>query len=244
MIDLLITLAFAFIGGFLPALIWLWFWLREDKAHPEPNKLILKTFGLGMLMVPVAFVLQSAINYLLLGGNGEYVIARGGIATVLIIVVWAGIEELVKYLAARSGGLKNKANDEPIDVPIYLITAALGFAALENMLFLISPILEGNLADAFLAGNMRFIGATLLHVASSALIGIFGSLSYFLKKEIKKLYLLAGFILATVLHAIFNLFIINHNDIAYLGFITVWFFVLVIVLIFEKIKKIKVSPLR
>jgi RsiW-degrading membrane proteinase PrsW (M82 family) len=70
-------------------------------------------------------------------------------------------------------------------------------------------LLEGNLADAFLAGNMRFIGATLLHVSASALIGIFGSLSYFLKKEMKKRYLLSGFFLAILLHAIFNLFIIE-----------------------------------
>ena len=243
MLDLVITLIFAFIGGFLPALVWLWYWLREDKAHPEPNRLIIKTFFLGMAMVPIAFVFQTLFNYTLLQGNGEEYIAMGGIVSVLIIIFWAGIEEAVKYFAARSGGLKSKSNDEPIDVPIYMITAALGFAALENMLFLVSPLLEGNLADAFIAGNMRFIGATLLHVTASAIIGIFGSLSYFFKKQIKKLYIIAGFVIATLLHAIFNLFIINNNDIAYLGFITVWFFAVLISVIFEKIKKIKVSKL-
>jgi len=243
MSDLLLTLLFAFLGGLFPAIIWLWFWLKEDKAHPEPNSLIIKTFFFGMAMVPVAFVLQSAINLLFFSGKSEEIISKGGFISILLIIVWAFIEELVKFLAARSGGIKSKSNDEPIDVPIYMITAALGFAALENMLFVLSPLLDGNIASAFLTGNMRFVGATLLHVSSSALIGIFIALSYFYKKEIKKLYLISGFFLATLLHAVFNLFIINHNEIAYLGFITVWFFVVMIVILFEKIKKIKVSKI-
>lgn len=241
MVSLSTSIIFAFLGGFLPALIWLWYWLKEDSKHPEPNKLIIKTFFLGMGMVPIAFIFQTLFNSIILQGNGEKLIESGGIIGAIIIIIWAGIEEAVKYFAARNGGLKSKSNDEPIDVPIYLITAALGFAALENTLFLISPLLEGNLADAVVAGNMRFIGATLLHVASSAIIGIFGALSYFFKNEIKKIYVVSGFAVATLLHAIFNLFIINHNDISYLGFITVWFFIVLISVLFERIKKIKVN---
>lgn len=244
MIDLFLTLVFAFLGGLLPALIWLWYWLKKDKDHPEPNGLIIKTFIFGMLMVPIAFILQSAINYIFLEGGGEEVIKTGAISAVLIIVLWAFIEELVKYAAASGGGLRNKANDEPIDVPIYMITAALGFAALENMLFLITPILEGNLSSAFLTGNMRFIGATLVHVSSSALIGIFGSISYFLKREVKRIYIFWGFVFATALHTVFNLFIINHNDLAYLGFITVWIFTILIAIIFEQLKKSKLSKIQ
>ena len=29
------TLGLSFVGGILPALIWLWFWLKEDKENPE-----------------------------------------------------------------------------------------------------------------------------------------------------------------------------------------------------------------
>ncbi len=243
MLDLLLTLFFAFLGGVLPALIWLWFWLKEDKAHPEPNALIIKTFLFGMLMVPVAFVLQSGLNFTLLDGGGEEIIAKGGFVAVLMIIIWAFVEEWVKYVAAKSGGLKSKSNDEPLDIPIYMITAALGFAALENMLFIVSPLLEGNLAEAFLTGNMRFIGATLVHVASSAIIGLFGSLSYFYSENMRKLYIFGGFIVSVALHAIFNLFIINNNDVAYIGFITVWVFIVLIVILFEKIKKMKLTKI-
>lgn len=243
MLDLVITLIFAFLGGFLPALIWLWFWLKEDKKHPEPNHLIRKAFFLGALMVVVAFVLQSAVNFIFLNGEGDKIISQGGFYTIILIIIWASVEEWVKFIAAKKGGLDSKSNDEPVDPAIYLITAALGFAAFENMLFLVSPILEGNLAEAFLTGNMRFIGATLVHVASSAIIGIFMGFSYFLRKKLKMMYILLGFIISTALHALFNLFIINHNNIAYLGFITVWFFIIIVAVLFEKIKKIKIGKI-
>ena len=44
---------------------------------------------------------------------------------IIAIVVWATIEEIVKFIAAYFGGLSKKANDEAVDVMIYLITAAL-----------------------------------------------------------------------------------------------------------------------
>lgn len=239
MSELLINLLFAFFGGILPALIWLWFWLKEDGSHPEPNKLIIKTFLLGILMVPVAFIFQTAINIIFWNGEVEEVLSRGSYITLLIVLIWAGIEEFLKYQAAKAGGLNSKENDEPIDFTIYMITAALGFSAIENVLFLISPLLEGNIIDAFLTSNLRFVGATLVHVASSSLIGIFGSFSYFFKTKSKRKYLIMGFILSILLHTVFNLFIINNSNLSYLGFVTVWVFVVLLIIIFERIKKIK-----
>ena len=61
------TFLFAFFGGLIPAIIWLFFWLREDEKHPEPNVYIIRTFIFGMLMVPVALGIQLAINSGLLG---------------------------------------------------------------------------------------------------------------------------------------------------------------------------------
>ncbi len=239
MSELLINLLFAFFGGILPALIWLWFWLKEDGSHPEPNKLIIKTFLLGILMVPVAFIFQTAINIIFWNGEVEEVLSRGSYITLLIVLIWAGIEEFLKYQAAKAGGLNSKENDEPIDFTIYMITAALGFSAIENVLFLISPLLEGNITDAFLTSNLRFVGATLVHVASSSMIGIFGSFSYFFKAKSKRKYLIMGFILSILLHTVFNLFIINNSNLSYLGFVTVWVFVVLLIIIFERIKKIK-----
>lgn len=244
MIDFLITILFAVVGGFLPAIIWLFFWLKEDSKHPEPKKLILKTFFYGMLGVPLAFLFQTIFNFLFLKNDYETTLTSSGFFAFLIVFVWAGIEEYLKYVSARNGGLRAKDNDEPIDFPIYMITAALGFAALENVLFLLSPLLEGDFGLAFLTGNLRFIGATLVHVASSAVIGILGALSYFFKNRLKKAYIISGFFLATILHGVFNLFIIRESEIAYIGFITIWILIVLLIILFEKIKHIHLNKIK
>src|SRR6185369_10738021 len=121
------TLFFALLGGLLPALLWLWFWLREDKLHPEPRQYLFLSFLLGMIAVFVALPLERYSQKIVLDGT-------------LVLVAWAAIEESVKLAAAYFAGLDRKVCDEPLDPMVYLITSALGFAAMENTLFLISSI--------------------------------------------------------------------------------------------------------
>jgi len=49
-----------------------------------------------------------------------------------LVVLWAVAEESLKFIFAYLFVLRNKAVNEPVDVVIYMITVALGFAALEN----------------------------------------------------------------------------------------------------------------
>lgn len=227
----------------LPAIVWLWFWLREDDAHPEPRKYIVLTFMYGILSVPFALVLQLIFNGLFSLSDTESVTAMPFMYAFLVVLVWAAIEEFVKYKAAWFGGLKKAITDEAVDVPIYMISAALGFAALENTLFLLAPLLDGNLQEVIATTKLRFIGASLVHVASSALIGLFAGYSLFFMKSVRKRYITFGFMLASVLHALFNLFIIKGNQNSFLGFLLIWLFVVLIIVLFERIKKIKVNTI-
>jgi RsiW-degrading membrane proteinase PrsW (M82 family) len=238
------TLFFSFLLGIIPALIWLVFWLREDAAHPEPRKLILLTFLYGALSVPFALIFQLIFNSLFNIGTTVSTSALPFLSTFAIVLVWAGIEEFVKYKAAWHGGLKKNATDEAVDAPIYMISAALGFSALENMLFLIDPFQNGNLNNVIMTTKLRFIGASLVHVASSALIGMFVGYSLFFMRSMRRRYVFAGFILATVLHALFNLFIIKSSQNSFVGFLLIWFFVVLIIVLFERIKKIKVTAIQ
>src|SRR3990172_4645093 len=54
----LTTLIFAVFGGILPALFWLWFWLKEDREHPEPRGKIAASFLVGMGAVFLALPLE------------------------------------------------------------------------------------------------------------------------------------------------------------------------------------------
>jgi RsiW-degrading membrane proteinase PrsW (M82 family) len=218
------SLFFAPFFGVLPALIWLWFWLKED-IHHEPNKFIVFTFLLGMLSVVVALPMQKiALNII-------------GQKTFFLFFLWATIEEVLKFLAGFIGGIHSKADDEPIDPIIYMIVSALGFVALENTFFLINPLQTGNLLETFITGHMRFIGATLLHVMSSSVVGLFIGLAFYKTNLWKRFYGFIGLIIAIILHTGFNLFIVNWtsgNIFVIFGF--VWFGIVGLMLLFEWIK--------
>lgn len=221
-----LTLFLALLGGILPALLWLWFWLKEDKLHPEPRSLIMLAFFAGMITVPLVIPLE------------QMALAFAAGSTMLLIILWAAIEELLKYWAAVLVVLRRRANDEPLDPVIYMITVALGFAALENTLFLLNPSLD--LFDGIITGNLRFLGATLLHVLASAVVGLAMGLSFYKGKIAKKVYLYVGIALSIVLHSLFNFFIINSNGEEILTvFAFVWIGIILLLLSFEKIKRIK-----
>ncbi|MEK7599090.1 MAG: PrsW family glutamic-type intramembrane protease, partial [Patescibacteria group bacterium] len=123
-------------GGALAGLIWLWFWLKED-CHPEPRKIIILTFVIGAIGVPVAFLLEELSFYF----GRSLGFWPAGSPTFILLMIWAVIEENIKYFAAYLAAFRRKFFDEPIDAPIYLIAAALGFAAVENI-FMLSSIFQ------------------------------------------------------------------------------------------------------
>lgn len=218
----------AFIIGIVPALVWLWFWLKED-IHHEPSKILTLSFIGGMAAVIVVLPIQKIVyNYL--GGSG-----------LLPLTLWAAIEEIAKLFFVYYIALRNKKiTEEPVDDLLYLIVSALGFVTLENTLFLIDLVKSGDFIGTIIHGNLRFIGASLLHTISSATIGVFMALSFYKSENQKKLYALSGIILAIILHTTFNLFIIKESEgNIFFVFGAVWISIIVLLLLFEKVKHIK-----
>ena len=168
------TLFYSLVGGIIPAIVWLLFWLQEDKLRPEPRGILLWTFICGMIAVPLVIPFQK---WTYMPDN-----------EILTFTLWATIEELFKFGAAYLAGLRLKDDDEPIDPLIYMMTAALGFVALENVLFILMPLTHGSITDGLITGNIRFVGANLLHTISSATIGIAMGLSFYKSKYTKQFY--------------------------------------------------------
>lgn len=219
----------------MPALLWLWFWLRED-LHPEPRRILLLTFTAGMVMAIVALFLEQGTNVLI---TKWFVFLPKWLFSVILLFVWAAIEEIAKYIAARRAALRLSSFDEPVDALIYLITAALGFAALENILFLLKVFGGHGMLAGLITGNLRFLGATLLHVVSSAIVGASVAFSFFHKEKLMR-NVLGGLLFATILHTLFNFFIINSGDTnLFKILIPLWLAVVILFFIFEKIKGLK-----
>ena len=218
-------LGLAFLGGIIPSLLWLWFWLREDRENPEPKGIITVIFIVGMIAVIFVLPIQKFIQAHIGSEEGK-------------LALYASAEEIIKYLAvlivlARTGYI-----NEPIDWPMYLITAALGFAALENTLFLIKPLQIGQNTVGLLTGGLRFLGSTLLHTVSSGILGIILGISLYEGAVKKKLYLVLGLMLAVGLHSVFNFFIIRNGGSDFLkvfGFL--WVVTIIMMLLFEKVRR-------
>lgn len=241
--ELLTASLLLFFGGVFPTFIWLYFWLREDAKNPEPKWVITKTFIYGMLTVPVVGAIQYLIKVLLFPDSEVQVLFfEKYLFTVSIIFVWAAFEEVFKYIAGFFGGLSDSSYNEPLDAFVYMVTAGLGFAALENSLFIYNMIRSGDfISSIVVTGNMRFLGASVLHIITSGIVGIFIALSYYKQNEIKKRYLLSGLILAITLHSIFNSFIIRSDGFTLLAFAMSWIVALALILYVEKIKNKKLQ---
>ncbi|MDP2676827.1 MAG: PrsW family glutamic-type intramembrane protease [bacterium] len=224
---------YAFLGSIIPVIIWLWFWLKEDP-HPNPRKILIATFFGGVLGVPVALmgeiVAAETAGYLGLLAENSY--------PFILLFVWAGIEEFTKYKAASFIALHRLGFNEPIDAPIYLVTAALGFAAFENTIFLFNAFQEAPMLG-LITGQLRFLGATLLHVTASGIVGVSIAYSFF-HKESRKRNVFGGLFTATLLHALFNFFILKQESGGALQvFIGVWVAAIILMVLLEKVKRIR-----
>ena len=198
--------------GLLPSFIWLSFYLRKDKK-PEPNSMVLKIFVWGMVMAPLAIILELFLIWLLNPNINPFDILSQIPQASLIKITLAAtlipalVEEYLKYAVVKFRVLKHSAFNEPTDTMIYCIIAGLGFAAVENLMVLIK-ISGPGFSQALSTITFRFLGATLVHALASGIIG------YWLAKgllhlEQKRKLVSIGLGLAILFHTCYNYFILN-----------------------------------
>jgi RsiW-degrading membrane proteinase PrsW (M82 family) len=223
-------LLIALVGGLLPGFAWMMFYLGEDP-HPEPKRLIIFTFIVGMAFGFFTVAIENIFTGWTTGiGVEEF--------SILSLLGLAFIEEIMKFAAAHFVVNKNPEFDEPIDAMIYMVVAALGFATLENIgaLSNISP------QTAFIplllqTISLRFVGATLLHTLTSGIVGYQWAIGI-VHKRVKE-YIIAGIIMAALLHMCFNYLILTYGDAAY----SVVFLILIGFFVLNDFEKLKGSQI-
>ena len=193
--------------GLTPSLVWLHFYSRKD-CHPEPKNLLAQTFLMGIIISPIAILLQFGFIQFSSTVTG---ISQAITQDTSYFFLWAAaVEEVIKFYAIRMLIMKNPEFDEPMDAMIYMITAGLGFAAMENVLAMFRVFPEGT-QDLLATWILRFTGATLLHALSSGLLGYFLAMSWFFSDHRKKLIVI-GLMIATIFHFTFNIFLSSFDD--------------------------------
>ncbi len=208
-------LAIALAGGVLPALLWLWFWLKEDSEHPEPRGLITLSFVAGMAVVFFVLPLQKLVVVLMpsiMQAIDFFALKFAFVAPIndtVQAILWSAVEEFGKFATVFLVAYHTKDFDEPIDAVIYMITAALGFVAMENSLYILKDLMHGGTLQLIIDSNLRFLGASIVHVVSSAVLGIAFAFTFYKSFPLKVIAGVIGLATATLLHAYFNLSIMS-----------------------------------
>lgn len=171
-----------------PIVFLAWFVYTRDRYEPEPRKLILKTFFVGAVMVvPVAFTEIVGRLILPLSDN---------LLTIFLhfLLVIALVEESSKYVAVRVSAYGAREFNESMDGLVYGAIAGLGFAAPENVVYVLSRGLATGIIRAVLSvpGHALW-GAIIGYYLARYKLGIRGSSSS-----------LEGLSYAIILHAVFD----------------------------------------
>ena len=187
------------VGGLLiaalaPGLFWLWFFLRYDRYHPAPRRLIALTFFLGVLVTLPIGVVQVIV---LKRENLPQLNDLAVVAITMLLVV-GPVEEFGKFAVVRAVSYRWARFEEPMDGLVFAAAASLGFATLENFLY----------AWNFGAAVMVVRGpiSTVAHVIFSSFWGYaLGARSSDGDRSAPSV--LVGLILAAIFHGAFNLLV-------------------------------------
>ena len=186
----------------LPVIILVYYIYHKDKKSPEPTGQLVKAFLFGILSVPVSFCLSIPFGII-----GLYPIeATNILGSISTAFFGAAIpEEIAKFFMLWLLLRKNPYFDEKMDGIVYAVCVSLGFAALENIMYLFTN------AESYVSvGIARAIFAVPGHFCFGILMGYYYSLAKFYPKAPTKNKVL--FLIAPILvHGLYDsiLFIIN-----------------------------------
>ena len=210
------TLAITLAYSVIPPAIWLAFCLWLNRNHPQRRGFLPMAFFGGAIAVMPALPLE------------KFIFALSANATLLTILL-AACEEILKLsILLFIISQKSRLFNGPRDYIITAVTVGLGFAGLENALYILHPVLIQDMTQATLSGGMRFLGADLLHAVTVSMSGLALGFAYFKSTQKKVWFTCIGFAIAISIHSVFNLLVANTNqEQALKVFELLWIFTLI-----------------
>jgi len=154
-----------------PVAVLIYYIYRKDKGAPEPTGQLVKAFVLGTLSVPLSLCISMPLMILGLVPS-EIVTFLDGVSTAFLGA--AVPEEIAKFLILWLVLRDNRYFDERMDGIVYSVCVSLGFASIENILYLFSN------PDTYLSvGLGRSLFAVPGHFCFGILMGYYYSLAKF-----------------------------------------------------------------
>ncbi|MBN2077734.1 MAG: PrsW family intramembrane metalloprotease [Spirochaetes bacterium] len=190
--------------GLAPPIGFLAYILYLDRIEPEPMGFIVKVLLLGGLtVIPVGLAELALMNLAFFSGSGLTGAAR---KSFLLI---APLEEAAKLALVMLVVWRNRNFNEENDGIVYTGTAAIGFAMVENLLY----VAQFGIAT----GIMRAVTAIPLHTFTGVLMGYFIGIARFAPTPRRtKKNIAAGFLIALVFHAVYDTFVLSETPAALL----------------------------
>jgi len=181
----------------------------RDKYEREPIRLLLKSLGLGcLIVVPVVFA-----ERLISAQMPE--LSHSGEAFYNAFLVAGFTEELFKYLAFIFLIWRNKNFNEKFDGIVYAVFISLGFAGIENILYVFQHGEQ--------TGYIRMVISVPAHALFGVTMGYYFGLAKFYKKS-RGIHLTRSLLYPIVLHGIFDFILMLGNYKLLLIFIPYVFF--------------------
>ena len=194
------------IAAAAPCVAFMIYVYRKDRVEKEPLGLLLLLLVGGFLSTGIAIVLEQVSTNIL-----DYIFYSYSLLYIIIenFLCVGFVEEWSKYFFLKLFTWKNKNFNCTFDGIIYSVFVSLGFAMLENVLY----VLRGGLKTALLRAALSIPG----HVSYSVIMGLF--YSYAKKAEVQgkeassKRLRRAGLLLSSIVHGLFDFCLSVDNEI-------------------------------
>lgn len=166
----------------------------KDKYEKEPKRLLFFNFLLGAIVSIIITTLIYFVFNIILPLPDKFSIVQQFIKAFFVVGV---TEEFSKYIIVRYYAQPNPAFNEPFDGIVYAVMVSMGFAATEN----ISYVLDGGYQTALI----RAFTAVPAHATFAILMGYYMGKAKFSKNRIG--LNLTGLLLAILFHGSYDFFL-------------------------------------
>jgi len=188
-----LNLGVSFLLAAAPALILLRYYYRQDWERPEPKGLVVRIFLLGIVATFVAIPLELLMSVF------QGLFADFPLLTALFkaFVVAALVEEYLKLTIVRVFAYRHRNFDEIMDGVVYTVVASLGFACMENILY----VMGGTIGTAL----TRAVTAIPLHATASGLMGYYiGRAKFAASPRLERALINRGLRIAIFVHGTYD----------------------------------------
>ncbi len=186
--------------AFIPIFVIAVYIYKRDKFNKEPLKELLKAFAAGMFSAVVVILVHEILD--LSGVDIETnVFLRAFVSA-------AVIEECSKFFFFYKLFWNNPNFDERFDGIVYAVYVSLGFAFVENVLYIYQDV-----GQAVSIARARAFFAVPAHTLFAIAMGYGAGIARFSRKR-ASLYLVSGLIWAILLHGIYDFLLMYSNELA------------------------------